>query len=301
MRATETTIQEEWRDHTALIPGYAVALVAIMCAAALTLTAALGPLEFGVIHYRTSQSGVWQIEGQDLANLVLISPILLIGGALQLARKSSSKYFLILTPITLMYTGLSLGIAQEWGNPAYTGNVENYFWLFLVLVIGGLVLLISSLSMFTEKDAPEFRPRGLRIYAGVMGAFLLLFAAMWVSEIVQVTTTGDTTTRTYQAAPTLFWTIRYLDLGVTIPVGLLALRLLLTQPKRAYPIVLLFFGFFVTLGTAVNAMAVVLVVNSAPEVTGSGAVSLVIFPVLGVLAYAGLWYLIKDKLRRTQK
>jgi hypothetical protein len=65
--------------------------------------------------------------------------------------------------------------------------------------------------------------------------------------------------------------------------------------------VLLFFGFFITLGTAVNASAIVEVINKDLSITGTGAGGLVIFPVLGVLAYAGLFYLIKSKFHRTSK
>jgi hypothetical protein len=90
--------------------------------------------------------------------------------------------------------------------------------------------------------------------------------------------------------------VRFFDLGITIPTGFIALLLLLSKPKRAYPLVLLFFGFFITLGTAVNASAIIEVVNHDPAVTGSGAGGLVIFPVLGILAYAGLFYLIRNKL-----
>jgi hypothetical protein len=96
-----------------LIPGYGVATIAIICAVALALMAALGPLGIGMIHYRTSQSGIWQIEGNDLSNLILMVPLLLVGGVLQFAKKSASKYLLVLTPITLMYTGLSTGIGEE--------------------------------------------------------------------------------------------------------------------------------------------------------------------------------------------
>src|SRR5208283_5333692 len=109
-----------------LIPRYAVGTIALVCGLDLVLIAVLGPLGTGAIQYRTSQSGIWQLEGNDLANLVLMVPLLLVGGLLQLAKKDASKYFLVLTPITLMYTGLSYGIGEEWGNPAYSGNVQNF-------------------------------------------------------------------------------------------------------------------------------------------------------------------------------
>jgi MFS family permease len=282
--------------HEYFIPWYMVGITAIICAATLIIIAVLGPIGQGIIQYRTSQSGIWQIAGQDLANLILVAPMLLIGGILCLAKRAGSKYLLILTPITLMYTGISIGIGQEWSNSAYSGNVENYWWLFLILVIGGLILLLGSLSMFTEADAPDFKPRGLRIYVGLMAVFFLLFAAMWISQIIQVTNTGDLADGSYKAAPTAFWTIRYLDLGVSIPLGFLALFLMLSKPRKAYSILLLFFGFFITMGTAVDMMAIVQVVKGDQEVAEGG---LIIFPVLTVLSYGGLFYLVKDKIRRS--
>jgi len=278
-----------------LIPRYVVSITAFICAGALALMALLGPLGTGTIQYRTSQSGIWQIEGGDLVNLLLITPILLIGGILHAVRKDSSKYFLILPPITLMYTGLSIGIGQEWSNPSYTGNVEDFFWLYMVLVIGGLILLVAGLSMFTVKDTPVFKPRSLRIYVGVMGVFLLMFAVMWVSELSQVVSTGDTPSGSYGDAPTLFWVIRYFDLGITIPLGFLALFLMLTRPEKSYSMILLFFGFFITLGTAVFTMGVIMTINNDPEAQ-PGALPL--FATLALLSWAGLLYLVKDRLPR---
>ncbi|WP_292388842.1 hypothetical protein [Methanosarcina sp. UBA5] len=278
-----------------LIPWYIIGITAIICAATLVLIAFLGPIGQETIQYRTSQSCVWQIAGQDLTNLVLIAPILLIGGILCLARRASSKYLLILTPITLMYTGLSMGIGQEWSNLAYSGNVEDYWWLFGILVIGGLILLIGSLSMFTEADVPDFKPRGLRIYVCLMTVFFLLFAAMWIFEIQQVTDTGDTPNGSYKSAPTAFWAIRYLDLGISIPLGFLALFLMLSKPKKAYSILLLFFGFFITIGTSVDMIGIVQVLNGDTEVAKEG---LFIFPIITLFSYGGLFYLVKDKIHR---
>lgn len=278
---------------------FVIGLVAITCAVTLVIIALLGPLGLGVIEYRTSQSTIYQTMGQDLVGIILIAPLLLIGGFLHIAKRSGAKYFLILTPITLIYTGLSYGIGQEWSNPIYTGNVENFFWLFLMLIIGGLILGASSLSSFSEKDAPAFSTRGLRIYVGLMSVFLLLFTLMWSSDVFEVLATGDNSSGSYTLTPTVFWVIRYLDLGITIPLGYMALYLLVTRPKQAYSIILLFIGFFITLGTAVNAMAIVQVLSGDPEVAGAAAAGLVVFPILGILAYIGFYYLVKDKIRGT--
>jgi hypothetical protein len=168
--------------------------------------------------------------------------------------------------------------------------------MFLVLVIGGLFLLIGNLSKFSPADAPVFKPRTLKAYVGFLSVFLFIFALMWIAEIVQVMSTGDTVTGSYSAARTSFWMIRFLDLGISIPVGYLAILLMLSKPKKAFPVVLLFFGFFITMGTAVNAMALVEVMNNDPAIGGANAGGLVIFPILGILAYASLLFLMKDKI-----
>ncbi|HEX9907505.1 MAG TPA: hypothetical protein VGB78_03440 [Thermoplasmata archaeon] len=290
---TEASQRQAWDGL--LLPWYVVGVTALISGVVLMAISLLGPLWLGSIQYRTSQSGIWQIEGGDLVNLVLMVPLLLVGGVLQLLRRGSSKYFLVLTPLTLMYVGLSIGLGQEWGNPAYTGNVESYSWLYFVVIIGGLLLLISTLSMFRPEDAPDFKPRGLRIYVAVMALFLVAFALMWLSELAQVVTTGDTSSGSYHETPVIWWLVRYLDLGFTIPLGFIALYLLLTKTKRVYPLVLLFFGFFVTLGTGVLAMGVIMTLEHDPT---NQASALPVFGALAVLAWIGLLYLVKDKLMR---
>jgi hypothetical protein len=277
-----------------LLPRYFVCAVAFVSAIAMAAIATLGPLVLGSIHYKTSQSGIWQAQGGDFANLVLAVPLLLIGGVLLALKRDGAKYFLILPPLTLIYTGLSLGIGNEWSNPAYTGNVEQYWWLYLTVIIGGLLLLIASMSMFTPKDAPQFKTRNLRIYVLIMSLLLLVFAAMWISETMQVASTGDTSSGSYKETPTIFWVVRYLDLGGTIPLGFLALYLLLSNPRKAYSMILLFYGFFVTMGTSVNAMGWVMWLNDDPTLQPG---ALVLFSGLMLMAYAGLLYVIKDKLR----
>lgn len=126
-----------------------------------------------------------------------------------------------------------------------------------------------------------------------MVIFLLIFSLMWFQEIIEVVLTGDTSTGSYQESPNVFWVIRYFDLGITLPLGFIGLYLLGTRPKQAYPIMLAFYGFFVTLSSAVVAMAAVMVLSGDPMVQPGG---LIIFPILAILAWLGLFYLIKPKL-----
>ena len=276
------------------MPWYAAGVAAILCAIALTLLAVLGPLGLGVIQYHSSQSAIWQIAGNDLANLVLTIPLLIVGAVLDLLRRPAAKYFLVLTPVSVFYYALSIGIGQEWSDPTILGNSEQYFWPFLLLMICSLVLLLGTLPRFVPADAPDFDRRKLRLFVVVTALFLAMFTLMWASQVLQVERTGDLADGSYVSAPTVFWTIRYLDLGLTVPIGFLSLGLLMTRPRRAYGLVLLFFGFFINTGTAVNSMAAVMFLHNDPSASVPMAL---IFLVLGAMSYALLCFMVKDKVR----
>lgn len=281
------------RRRVGLLPVGVLVAAAFVGAIVVAAAALLGPLGTGAMQYRTSQSGRYQVMGVDAVNLIVMVPVLAIGGILLLLRREGAKYFLILAPVTMFSLAIEAGVGQEWGNPAYTGNVERYAWLFIVEIVVALVLLVGTLPLFSERDAPRFARRGLRIYVAFVTLLLLLFTAMWLGELIEVSTTGNTASGSYGNAPVAFWAVRFMDLGVTIPLGFLGMYLLLTRPERAYALVLLFFGFFVTMGTSVTAMGLVMFLNHDPE---AQAGALVIFPLLTIMSWAGLLYLIKDKL-----
>lgn len=257
-----------------------------------------GPLLFDIVTYRTSLSGIIQTKAQDLVNLIVIVPITLIGAILHFYKKDEAKYFLSFTAIFIMlYEGFALGVGMEWGNPLYApsaSNSQNYFWAFLFLMIYGLLVIFYVLSKFSLEDAPNFNMRSVRIFAIIGSLFLIFMAMMWFSEIFQVVSTGDTSTGSYSETPNLFWLIRYLDLGFTIPLGFISFYLFNTRPKRAYPFLLLFFGFFVSLSTVVNAMGWLMFFEHDPTVQIPG---LVIFFVLMVVSICFYLFLILPKIR----
>lgn len=274
-----------------------IGILAILCGAILAYISIIGPLGLSILEHKSSPSAIYQVIGQDLANLIILVPLLIIGGITHILKKPYSKYILILSPVYLLYTALSYSIGQEWNRTEYQGNIEQYFYLFLVLIIGGLILLIYSLSSFDSHDAPEFNPKSLRIYAAVFSLALLIFAFMWIGEVNEVLKTGDTTSGSYSSSPTLFWVIRAFDLGISIPLGFISTYLLLKQPKKYYSLILLCYGFYITMITAVNCMGFVMLANNDPEFQTKG---LIIFISMAILAYSGFFFLIKDKIRKKQ-
>ncbi len=279
-----------------LLPRGVLVVAAFLGATVVAAMAILGPLGLKMIVYPTSQSGTYQVMGADATNLILMVPVLLIGGILLLLRRDSAKYFLILAPVTLFSLALEAGAGEEWSK--YAGNAERFVAWYIVELVVALVLLLGVLPMFSPKDVPAFPRRSLRIYAVFVTLLLVLFTVMWLQEIVQVATTGNTASGSYQNSPVAFWTVRIMDLGVSIPLGFLGMYLLWTRTTKAYALVLLVVGFFVTMGTTVTAMATVMVLNHDPEAQPGG---LVIFPLLTIMSWAGLLYLVKDKLPWSRK
>ncbi|MFX1508491.1 MAG: hypothetical protein ACFFDC_20615 [Promethearchaeota archaeon] len=122
-------------SFTVIVLGITIGLISI-----------LGPLGLDIIKYASSESAITQGMGQDLINLVFVTPICIIGGVLHITKRENAKYFLILVPLySLLYTGLAYGLFPEWSHPVYTGNSEQFSLLFYIVIVGSLILLISSL------------------------------------------------------------------------------------------------------------------------------------------------------------
>ena len=103
---------------------------------------------------------------------------------------------------------------------------------------------------------------------------------------------GDLPGNAYSNGPTLFWVIRYLDLSVTIPLGFIGFYFLWTRPKKYYTVLLLFFGFFLTMILAVCTMAWFQFATNDPEFQIS---SLIIFNPISVVVFVGFYYLFHQR------
>lgn len=239
-----------------------IGLIAVWAGIILIYLAVMGPLLSGAIKYRTAENINNQLIGQDLVNMVVLAPLLISGGVLLLRRKSVAKYLLMTTPLFLIYYALSYTIGWEWSSPQYSGNNEEYFFYFLFILITALLIMLYCLSVFPRNVIATFKKKPLAIYSILFILFLLIFAGMWIKEVIEVIKTGST--RGYEIAPTAFWLVRVFDLGFSIPLGLLSVYLLWTRAARAYPLIYMVYGFFFTQILAVNAMGWMMFVKQDP-------------------------------------
>ncbi|PKN80931.1 MAG: hypothetical protein CVU48_00480 [Candidatus Cloacimonetes bacterium HGW-Cloacimonetes-1] len=266
-----------------------VAAIAMIIGFILIYLGYLGPLFLDLIQFKTHATVVNQLLGQDIVNMFVLSGILIAGGILLLAKKRMGVYLLIMTPLYLFYYAISYALGWEWMAPDYVGNSQNYFFYFLAVIVGGLIIMLYCLSAFPKKVTNTFRKGSLRLYSVFYVLFLLIFASMWIKEIVEVMNTG--TTRGYDIAPTAFWLVRTIDLGFCLPLGLISIYLLWTRPNQSYAIQFLFYGFFVTQILAVNSMSLMMYLHHDPLVTLS---NIIVFLVLLVILFAGFIYIIRN-------
>ena len=266
-----------------------VALISILTGLTLIYLAIEGPLFLHHIRYKTADIINNQLAGQDIVNIFLLSPILIVGGVALFFKKRISKYLLITTPLYLIYFVLSYTIGWEWSSPKYSGNSELYTFHFLFILISSLIILLYSLSIFPKNVESTFKRKGLIVYSVLFSLFLLVFASMWIKEVEEVMSTG--TTRAYDIAPTAFWVIRIFDLGFSIPLGFISVYLLWARPNTSYAIQFMFYGFFLTMIIAVNAMGIIMLVNNDPTFMMR---DLTVFLILALIVITGFVYILRN-------
>lgn len=99
------------------------------------------------------------------------------------------------------------------------------------------------------------------------------------------------TARGYELAPTAFWFVRVFDLGFSIPLGFISLYLLWTRPQKAFPLICLFYGFFITQIVAVNAMSWAMFFKKDPTFLWR---DLIVFSLLAIIIFFGFFYLLRS-------
>lgn len=266
-----------------------VAALSIATGIILIYLAIEGPLFLQHIKYKTADIINNQLVGQDMVNMFVLSPILIVAGITLYLKKKIAPYLLIITPLFLIYYVLSYTIGWEWSSPEYSGNSESYTFHFLFILISSLIMLLYSLSIFPQNVESTFRKKGLIVYSVLFSFFLLIFASMWIKEVLEVMSTG--TTRAYDVAPTAFWLVRIFDLGFTIPLGLISVYLLWARPNTSYPVQFMFYGFFLTMIIAVNAMGISMFLKDDPTFLMR---DLIVFLILAMIVFAGFIYILKN-------
>jgi hypothetical protein len=242
---------------TRVIPGIGTLLLGIGVAA----SAILGPLGLGVIQFRTSANVESQFVGGEIVSLFVVAPLAIVAGVLWLRRHRLAPALTLGPALYAIYTYLTVVVGQEYAS--FPGNVEYFFPLFAGLIALSVTLAAVSRSRLARQHLKLPGEGARRLLAGVLIAIGVFFALAWAAQIRQVY--GGDLSAEYLEAPTLFWTIKLLDLGFVVPVliatGAGLLRRLPGATAAAYGLV----TFCACLALAIAGMALAMLVNGDPS------------------------------------
>lgn len=214
-----------------------------LIAALAALAAGVGLFAPGV--YRETAWVVPQNRGQDLVTLLVLAALLPV---LAGARRGSPR-------ATLVWLGLLGYLAYTYTGAAFAYNFNHLFLVYVALFGATGAALIAGLSAI---DAEALR-RAFDDRTPVRGvvAFLLVMAAvlclLWLSQIVPFFTRGELPAMIVQAkTPTVF--VYVLDLGVVVPLSLLAAWWLAQRRAWGYALAGFVLVKATTMGLALLAM-----------------------------------------------
>jgi len=261
----------------------AIGITAILAGLVQLIVIIIGPL-FGknIIQYHFSDSSLIQLYGQEIVSLILVVPALVIGGTLWIMRKDISTYLLAFASGNIIYNGLTYGLFNDFSIP---GNSERFSLLFIFLINIGLILVVSSYRSFNQKkiNYDQIKRKQITIIIIAFGTILTLFLLLWLKQVFEVTTLGTTNPASiYEDNKNGFWLIKFLDLGIAIPLGFYSTYLLWKRSSKSFPLVILLYSFFASMIAAVFGMLITQFAFNDQSITfGNG----VIFGLLTVVTW----------------
>ncbi len=233
----------------------------------------------GLYRYDTV-SGAAQVIAGDVVTLCLGIPLLVI--SLWLYTRGSLRGALLLAGTLgfFLYTYASI---------AFLAAFNPLFLVYVALFSLGLFAFVLSLmsidvAALPGRFSPRLPRRGIAAVLFLIGAFLLL---AWLGRIGPALLNGAPPFG-LESYSTLV--IQALDLGLIVPLALLAGVLLLKRRPFGYLLSAVALLKGVTMATAVSAMAVGQVLAGVPV----SAVELAIFPGLALANAAMAWALLRN-------
>ena len=256
----------------------------IPVAAGVACLSLLGPLSLGWVDYHVVDDLENQIIGGDLAALALVAPVCVLAGVLVLLRRRAGPVLALAPTAFAMYLYTQLAVGGEFA--AVSGNSERTFPLMLALFwIGGAGFVLAWRAVDVETlPAPRAALRRSIGWALLLVAAFLTFG-LHLRGLVDVLD-GPPYGVDYTQGPTVFWIVKWMDLGLIVPLTLMTAVGVLRRAPWSRLLVYALVGWAALLGTAVAAMGLVMVINDDPAASPALAGGFVGFAV-AFLALAG--------------
>jgi hypothetical protein len=263
-----------------------LAVVLVLMAFAITTASLLGPVGNDVLRYRTSPTTLNQLVGSDLAALLVAAPLALVAAALVARGHRAGPVLATGVGVYGVYTYAQVVVGQEYLRLA--GNVERFFPLLLVIFV-----LAEAAIVLGWRQSEASPPPPTHAVKRTTGWVLLLIAAFLVVGLhlpTMLTAWNDPTSMAeYASAPTPFWLVKLMDLGIVVPAAVVAGVGLLRGSAWASRVMFPFLTGYALLSCSVLSMALVMLVNRDPDASAGLALGFGAFTA-ALVALLVVWY-----------
>lgn len=259
----------------------ALAIVLLALGLGMAVSSLMGPLGFGFMQYRTSETTVNQLVGSDAAALFVVFPATIAASVLVLRGNPGGPLLGSGIGVYAIYTYAQVVIGQEYLR--LPGNVEYWFPLLLAVFILAEAAVVLSLAA-GPRDLPQ-PSQGVRKTAAV--SLLVVAAFLVVGQHLRpllAAWSNPSSLTEYSSSPTPFWMVKLMDLGIIVPAAVASGIGLLLGAQWALKIMYPLLTGYAFLAASVASMAVVMYVKADPDASLPLMAAFLVFALL----FAGL-------------
>jgi hypothetical protein len=242
-----------------------------------------------LIRYRVTETLRNQTIGLDAVSLIVVAPLAVFAAFLVLRGRVAGPPLGLAIGAYSAYMFVQYIVGPDYAH--LEGNDERLFPLALVMFTGGWAVALAAWNTL-DGDALPLSPRRARLVTRIFLPVLALAAfGRYIPTLIDWMSSAPEDTN-YLAGPNFAWAIAMLDLGIFLPLAVIACigtaRGRGWGKKALYAVV----GWFGLVGPAVAAMAITMYINDDPTASvGNAAFMSVLgltFLALAVFVYTPL-------------
>jgi hypothetical protein len=270
-------------------PGLWLSLGLVALSIGLVVVALLGPLATELIRYRVTETLRNQTIGLDAVSLIVVAPLAMFAAFLVLRGRVAGPLVGLAIGAYAAYMFVQYTVGPDYAH--LDGNNERLFPLALFMFTGGWGVALMAWSTL-DGDALPLSPLRARLVTRIFLPVLgLATFGRYIPSLIDWMSSAPQD-KNYLAGPNFAWAIAMLDLGIFLPLTVIACigtdRGHGWGKKALYAVV----GWFGLVGPAVAAMAITMYVNDDPTASGGNTAFMSIlgltFLALAVFVYTPL-------------
>jgi len=233
------------------------------------------------VYERETASMAAQGKGQDIVDLFLVVPLLIVS-LIFLLRKSRIAIFI--------FSGTILYILYSFFIYSFGVHFNNLFLLYCLTLGLSLYTFILIMSEFTKKDVENWFSDGVPVRSTGVYFILVavLFYMLWFKDVLPAIV-NDSVPKSVSDYDLLVNPVHVLDMAVMLPALIIAAALLMRRRRLGFILAPVLLVFLIILATALVGMLIMLKANGISEEASVAG----IFVVLAVVSGSFLFLFLK--------